>query len=981
MRLLIIGIICLINQAFAQKNEVELVVQSGHSGPITDVQISPDNQFVASSGEDNRIVIWDRKLNKQFGVLLGHTDDVMALAFGKEPHELYSVSLDGTLRKWDIISGECNSIDTFSKELGAIAYIEGSQQLLIGGAFIHVKDLKTNQTKHISSQLSGEFYNASLIESIAMSEDHTTVIFSDGKKRVGHLNLKEETGISVSRKAVSDIHFLGQSNWVVCSRYTGGLAKHEVNTMKTNLRLEASWKDGILSSTVINDRIYIGTGKGLVKKFDTESFKKLETIEAHDEGIISLNASKDKSLIVSATKDGEIKVWDAKNMGLMNQFQAKVTRVNDITFSEDGTELIILYHTSEIRRFNLANFNSKRSGIAPILKKETSNTKLSGGRIAEISPNIVADAFRLKKSTEYHWVYGSIKEYGITWNDEISFQQKSSSTRADEYFKYVVSYINFKTPLFLDKRNLIDSSDKWQMHIKADTNFLVVHEKGQTHKIFLNHDDIVTAACINDSVKIAATSSWDGLIKLWDLETDSLLLTIGAFDGEDFSMITPNNYYFSTKTATENLGFRYRNKLYSFDQFDLFFNRPDKVLARLKPIVSDDHVSTYYNAFKKRLDILNIRENDLKLSDQVPELSLTKSDQNNGKLPIRITAKSGKDFNRLHLIVNGVPEFGVKGLSMNGSQIDTTINLQLSPGQNKIQAYAVDVEGMASLRAEVFENSTSNTQNQELYLITLGGSEYQDSAYNLKYAHKDARDITTFFKQQSAYSTVHSMTFENEDLTTEKLKNLSSFLEGVSINDVVVIFAAGHGVLGKDGAFYLASHNMNFEVPELEGIPYSYFDELLGNCKSRYKCMFIDACHSGEIDISEIEFAQTQVVEDGEILFRNSGNGVVKKRQHSVFDMSKAIFTDMRPNNGATVISSAGGAEFALEGNEWNNSVFTYCILDALKNAKADFNGDGQIMLSELHKYVSQKVPQLTKGRQQPTSRIENIYNDFQIHQ
>jgi hypothetical protein len=87
----------------------------------------------------------------------------------------------------------------------------------------------------------------------------------------------------------------------------------------------------------------------------------------------------------------------------------------------------------------------------------------------------------------------------------------------------------------------------------------------------------------------------------------------------------------------------------------------------------------------------------------------------------------------------------------------------------------------------------------------------------------------------------------------------------------------------------------------------------------------------------------------------------------------------LRRGSGTSVISSAGGAEYAMEGTMWRNGVFTYCFLSGLKNMKADLNKDGKIMLSELQTYLQKEVVTLTKGKQTPTSRAENLYNDIQI--
>ena len=95
--------------------------------------------------------------------------------------------------------------------------------------------------------------------------------------------------------------------------------------------------------------------------------------------------------------------------------------------------------------------------------------------------------------------------------------------------------------------------------------------------------------------------------------------------------------------------------------------------------------------------------------------------------------------------------------------------------------------------------------------------------------------------------------------------------------------------------------------------------------------------------------------------------------------MSKSIFSDLRQNSGATIISSAGGTEAAYEGEKWNNGLFTHCLLDGMSNYKADANKDKKIMLSELQKFVAEEVNQLSNGKQTPTYRVENTMLDYEL--
>ena len=149
------------------------------------------------------------------------------------------------------------------------------------------------------------------------------------------------------------------------------------------------------------------------------------------------------------------------------------------------------------------------------------------------------------------------------------------------------------------------------------------------------------------------------------------------------------------------------------------------------------------------------------------------------------------------------------------------------------------------------------------------------------------------------------------------------------------------------------------------------------------KTLLIDACHSGEIDKEEVAITTTTEVEEGDVKFRNVGNTIANKDGQlglqNTSELTKSLFADLRKGTGATVISSAGGMEFAMESSQWQNGLFTYCYINGLQSKAADLNKDGVIMLSELQQYVATQVTQLSNGKQQPTSRIENNVLDWRV--
>jgi uncharacterized caspase-like protein len=91
------------------------------------------------------------------------------------------------------------------------------------------------------------------------------------------------------------------------------------------------------------------------------------------------------------------------------------------------------------------------------------------------------------------------------------------------------------------------------------------------------------------------------------------------------------------------------------------------------------------------------------------------------------------------------------------------------------------------------------------------------------------------------------------------------------------------------------------------------------------------------------------------------------------------LFGNLNRGSGTVVISAAAGDAQALEADRWNNGVFTWAVLQGLKNRKADLDNDNKISVAELRTFVYKMVTVETNGNQKPTTRQENLDYDWQI--
>jgi uncharacterized caspase-like protein len=233
------------------------------------------------------------------------------------------------------------------------------------------------------------------------------------------------------------------------------------------------------------------------------------------------------------------------------------------------------------------------------------------------------------------------------------------------------------------------------------------------------------------------------------------------------------------------------------------------------------------------------------------------------------------------------------------------------------------------------------------------------------------------------YTSVQSLLLTNKNVSFASLDSIQSFIASSNEDDAVIIFAAGHGVLDEHYDYYFGSYAIDFSQPVNGGIPYEAFTKILSQSKSRKKLLIMDTCHSGELDKDEIKSAKENVIEIEDIEFRNVGNSIATENAFGFgnsVELMQNLFTDITSETGATILSSSGGAEFAMEGEQWKNGLFTYVLLDGILNNKADTDWNREIQLSELRKYVYKKVVEISKGQQRPGAREENIIVDFRVY-
>ncbi len=590
---------------------------------------------------------------------------------------------------------------------------------------------------------------------------------------------------------------------------------------------------------------------------------------------------------------------------------------------------------------------------------------------------------------------------------------KLSLSNNGKYLAYSSSYDVFFINRLIDEKQVIsgisiNNGTIENLQAYEEDKFIIGTDKGYVCIVsdvirsefqeFKCHDGAISGIALSSDKQKIITTANDGQIKIWNRETMDLILTIINIEENDYVIFTPDNYYMASRGVKSGIGFKKDSMVYHFEQFDLIYNRPDIIMKRLG-YASEELVDIYFQAYHKRLASMNVHPRQFNDSITLPQIYIGNLESINIKtqdpfclLDIKAVDET-THLDRLNIWVNDIPIYGKKGLRLNirkAYTFDKKINLLLSPGRNKIQLSCLNQNGVESLKKTlVITYDPEEIVKPDLYIVAISVSEYEQDEMNLQYAVKDGRDITEqFLLENDQWNEIFIDTLFDQAAGRDSIITLKEKLLKTNVDDQVVLFVSGHGLLDDNFDFYFATHDIDFNNPSERGISYDELEWLLDSIPARKKLFLMDACHSGEVDKDGLMAYHSDTTQKnlkkGVMKYTPRVGAISSKRTKKLglqnsFKLMQELFTNLNRGSGAVVISAAAGDSWAMEADEWQNGVFTYSILNGMKTMDADLNNDGEITVSELRDYVSESVQDLTNGLQKPTMRQENVEFDFRV--
>lgn len=366
-------IICLfiillnVNFTFAQisdQRNLELVVQTGHSGAVESMAFSQNGKLLASGDKNGVIKLWDLSSGREIKTLSKHSLGVSDISFSPSGNLLVSGGTDSSIKIWNVIDGrELMNLYGGSHSIISVIFSADEKKLisasLAGG--IKLWDVATGK------ELKTFKGHTDYILSMTLSPDGETLATGSKDETIRLWSIK--TGkllktISGQSGGIGSLSFNSDGRILASGGYYENFIKlWDVKTARLIKTFQDSTEYGVDVKFSPVENIF--TTRNIeygIKIWNAETGKVIKNLATGNANVISSVFSPNGEIIASGhLYDKSIKLWDVKTGGKLNSFEGVASLINSITFSQDETTLAFIDEYTKITTWNLTVISKLKS--------------------------------------------------------------------------------------------------------------------------------------------------------------------------------------------------------------------------------------------------------------------------------------------------------------------------------------------------------------------------------------------------------------------------------------------------------------------------------------------------------------------------------------------------------------------------------------------------------------------------------------------
>lgn len=327
-----------------------------HTGWILGVSFSPDGQQLATSGQDDIVRLWDLQGNRR-SEFKGHEGAVYFVKFGPKGQQLITGGQDGTIRIWNLQGEE---LQQFRQEKGAVYYLGISpdgERVATASAdgMVRVWDSRGNRL----SELRG---HENVVTDISFSPGgkHLATVTRNGTVRVW--NLRSQHGFQAEPEGIlrSQIRFTPDGQGLIT------LAEHGISQWNLSGKQLATQSGSVLSSFFSQSGQvgFVATSQGgdqEINVWQGQDDRPLASLQAPEGMVWQAEVSPDQKWLFTSTfgADFTSQLWSLDQPQAQPQQLIHPSGAGVITagFSADGQKLATASRDGEVALWDITSLD------------------------------------------------------------------------------------------------------------------------------------------------------------------------------------------------------------------------------------------------------------------------------------------------------------------------------------------------------------------------------------------------------------------------------------------------------------------------------------------------------------------------------------------------------------------------------------------------------------------------------------------------
>ena len=911
----------------------------GPSGRIYATALSQNDQLLAvggwlgkydgrvspSSGEDAyKIRILDFYSGNTLRLLEGHYDVVLSLGFSHFGKRLVSGGGDRQAKIWDADTGRVErNFSGHSEGVSAVAF-SPDDRVVVTGSLDKSAKLWDATTGSLLATLTG---HTAPVEAVQFTPNGQYVLTGSLDRTIRLWNAHNGAFVKILAQQDSGVSSLSLSpdgKYVVTGCADGQFENHVYSVPDGTLISRFRGHDNIVLATAVspNGRVAATAGGSDfgIALWDLTSARETLHLAGHGSTVWSVGFSADGNSLAFGTQ------FDQKGQPV---YQLNGPLQHSFTLGQNGSAF---------------GYHSELSGDLGYVRAQTN---LSGIEVR--TPN-----GREHASLEV-WENGR-KLHQITRDVTTGFDHRSFTLTPDT--------------------SLVISGGA------NGTLASYVTRSGSKQREFIGHTGDVLSVAVSPDGRWLVSGSSDQTIRLWNVGTGALMMTLFESRNGQWVAYTPTGYYASSAYGDGYVGWHLNRGpassagYYPVSSLSNQF-RADNVVYNYIG-VGGDLVQAIALANQGRTEwqapITLARFEDLpqfappSVYRMEPGVDTT---VNGDRVRFRAKAYSAtsEPITELYFLVNGRKidarwwqSVGQPSTSYTGRYAEISGVLPLPEEVNRISVVARNRFNTAEpetieVRRKGGAGELEKIFRPDVYVLSIGISNYPSPELpELKFADEDARAIGESFQKQQGklYGKAFVRTLTEGQATATAIAAGLNWLKLASQKDLAVIFLAGHAVQDPRGNYYFIPQTGDLSNVATTGIRWTEFQSVLDNLPSKV-LLLADTCHGGSIT------GKTE-----------------RARGAPSRDLTKAIRATLSAGSGVVVMTASTEFEESFENDRWKHGAFTKALLDGL-SGQADYDGDHSVYIRELDHFVTKRVQKLTEGRQHPTTEVPRSMPNFPI--